>query len=200
VTRQRRGTPLSRGRHGFQGHRRQSDHPGRVIRVTLWGPDREQFAAATLTMCMAEDALRPGVTLEGLADEFRMKRGDSDTGTENIGTHQFITTQIVRIADTSDEQRNVELALAHADLEAEQNQAIMFYWTAFHLAKKVRPGGIVANSQVSPLTAGQISEVFRQLSITEFFQGHTIVSYSNDGMTVTLRPDGEVHTVDGTPF
>jgi hypothetical protein len=200
MTRQRRGMRLNRGRQSFRSHRPHGDPIGRVLRVTIWEPDREEFVREALSLVAAEDAMKPGITLEAISREFRLKEKGAASGLdEGMDTHTFITTQIIRIAHTSDDERNLQLALEHRDAEAEHAQAVLFYWTCFQLSTRVRSGGALSHSKRSPLSAGQIEDVWQQVAITEFFDRHTCIAFSRDGQTVTLHPTGLVDVKDGSP-
>lgn len=108
-------------------------------------------------------------------------------------TDTFLTHEIFEVPDDSDIVQVTAHALARltdAVLCHERNMAISFFWHTQTLAS-VLPGGTVANTQTSPLSAQEILQVFAQIAKHPNYNRHTVMSFAED-MTPVQLVNGEV--------
>lgn len=77
----------------------------------------------------------------------------------------------------------------------ERNMALSFFWHAHYLAL-LHDGGVVSNTEVSPLSADEIRQVFMQLrEHPDYKPNQSVVSFAEDGTPVTLS--GGTVTIQG---
>lgn len=72
------------------------------------------------------------------------------------------------------------------NLVREQHMALSYYWNGKQLTM-LHSRGTLCNPAVAPLTAEEIEAVLRQLAHHPFYEGQTVVCFSEDDKVVTMN-------------
>lgn len=102
----------------------------------------------------------------------------------------FYVSDIFEVADGTGIQEATLEAGRRAD-DQEPNMAVHYYWTAMYLKRTV-PGGVIGNTERSPLTVEQLKVCMKQLADHPAYEGHIVMSWAKDGTGVRLKSDGNV--------
>jgi hypothetical protein len=68
----------------------------------------------------------------------------------------------------------------------EMNMAVAYYWWAMWLPR-LAPGGMIDASKPAPLSADQLAEVMRQITLHPTYRGNLIQAFDADGGSVRLE-------------
>lgn len=104
----------------------------------------------------------------------------------------FATHDMFDMPDSTTIEQATHQALVRMEAreQRESNMAVSFYWHAMYCGR-TRAGGTIANTLPSPLSVDEIRQVFVALARHPDYDNHTVISFSEDSLTVILT-EGEV--------